>query len=93
MTNGAAWLSDLENGDAYEGPSASQLPAVAGYPHLTVPGGTIGDLPVGISFIAGKWQDAKVLSAGYAFEQARPRIVTPGFIATTGESPEAATAQ
>lgn len=90
VTNGPAWLSNLEKGDAYEGPSASQLPAVAGYPHLTVPGGTVGDLPVGISFIAGKWDDAKVLSAGYAFEQARPRIVTPGFIATTGESPKAA---
>ncbi|TXC73651.1 amidase [Sphingorhabdus soli] len=89
VTNGPAWLSTLGKGDAYSGPSVSQLPAVAGYPHLTVPGGTIGDLPVGISFIGGKWQDAKVLSAGYAFEQARPRIVTPSFIATTGESPEA----
>ncbi len=93
VTNGPAWLSTLGRGDAYSGPSVSQLPAVAGYPHLTVPGGTIGDLPIGISFIGGKWQDATVLSAGYAFEQARPRIVTPGFIATTGESPEAAAAQ
>ncbi len=26
-------------------------------------------MPVGISFIAGKWDDARVLSLGYAFEQ------------------------
>jgi amidase len=93
VTNGPAWLSKLGKGDAFSGPSVSQLPAVAGYPHLTVPGGTIGELPVGISFIGGQWQDAKVLSAGYAFEQARPRIVMPAFIATTGEARAASPAQ
>jgi hypothetical protein len=44
---GPAWLSDPVNGDHYAGPSASQLPAVSGYPHLTVPAGMIGGLPVG----------------------------------------------
>ncbi len=37
VTNGPAWISDLAKGDSYNGPSVSQLPAVAGYPHLTVP--------------------------------------------------------
>ena len=41
VTNGPAWTSDLVNGDHYTGPSASQLPAVAGYPHLTVPMGAV----------------------------------------------------
>lgn len=51
-TNGPAWTSDLINGDHYSGPSVSQLPAVAGYPHLTVPMGVQG-LPIGLSFIGG----------------------------------------
>ena len=80
QTNGPAWLSTLGKGDAFAPPSMSQLPATAGYPHLTVPMGAVGGLPVGLSFIGGQWQDAQVLSAGYAFEQAGPSLrVEPTF--------------
>jgi len=48
---------------------ASGPAAVAGYPHLTVPMGTVGGLPVGISFFGEAWDDAKVLALGYAYEQ------------------------
>ena len=48
----AAWLSDPVYGDQYGGPSSSELPAVAGYPNLTVPMGLVRGLPVGLSFIA-----------------------------------------
>ena len=67
-TSRAATL-DRNDADRMQG-SISQLPAVAGYPHLTVPMGRDRGMPVGISFIAGKWQDASVLSLGYAFEYA-----------------------
>ena len=80
QTNGPAWLSTLGKGDAFAPPSMSQLPATAGYPHLTVPMGAVGGLPVGLSFIGARWQDAKVLSAGYAFERAGPSLrVDPVF--------------
>jgi amidase len=79
VTNGPAWTSDLVNGDHYSGPSASQLPAVAGYPHLTVPMGSIEGLPIGLSLIGAKWSDADVLAAGYAYEQASRKRVTPTF--------------
>ncbi|MCW5647609.1 MAG: amidase [Sphingopyxis sp.] len=79
VTNGPAWISDLVNGDHYTGPSASQLPAVAGYPHLTVPMGTVQGLPIGISFIGGKWTDAEVLAAGYAYERASRKRVSPTY--------------
>ncbi len=69
-TYAPAWLSDPVYGDIYNGPSATQLPAVAGYPHLTVPMGQVQGLPVGISFIGTKWSEAALLKAGYAFEQA-----------------------
>jgi amidase len=68
-TVGPAWSIDLVNGDHYLG-AASTLPAVAGYPHLTVPMGLVQGLPVGLSFIGAKWDDARILSLGYAFEQA-----------------------
>jgi amidase len=80
QTNSPAWLSTLGKGDAFAPPSMSQLPAVAGYPHLTVPMGGVNGLPVGFSFIGAQWQDAKVLNAGYAFEQAGPSLrLAPSF--------------
>ncbi|NJS14929.1 MAG: amidase, partial [Sphingopyxis sp.] len=79
VTNGPAWTIDLVNGDHFVGPSASQLPAVAGYPHLTVPMGAVEGLPIGISFIGPRWADAEVLAAGYAYEQASKQRVTPGY--------------
>lgn len=82
VTNGPAWTSDLVNGDHYNGPSASQLPAVAGYPHLTVPMGTVQGLPIGISFVGPEWSDAEVLAAGYAYEQASRKRMAPTFRAS-----------
>jgi len=71
-TVGPAWATDLVNGDNYNGSiGAGSLAAIAGYPHLTVPMGAVEDLPVGLSFMAGKWSDHAVLKAGAAYEKAR----------------------
>ncbi|EGF93600.1 chain B, X-Ray Structure Of Native Peptide Amidase From Stenotrophomonas Maltophilia At 1.4 A [Asticcacaulis biprosthecium C19] len=70
-TYGPAWMSDPIWGDQYTGPSATQLPATSGYPHLTVPMGDVQGLPVGLSFIGPRWSEAALLKAGYAFEQAQ----------------------
>jgi amidase len=43
---------------------------MAGYPHITVPMGTVHDLPAGLSFIAGKYEEGKIIGMAYAFEQA-----------------------
>ena len=69
-------------GDQYDGPSASELPAIAGYPNLTVPMGLVRGLPAGLSFIATRFGDATVLGAGYAYEQrararGAPRYLPP----------------
>jgi amidase len=77
ITAGPAWTSDLVNGDHYTGPSASQLPAVAGYPHLTVPMGRLQGLPVGLSLIGGPWQDAAILALGAGYERARGPLAPP----------------
>lgn len=79
VTNGPAWAIDLVNGDNYGGPGSATLPAVAGYPHLTVPMGAIHGLPIGLSFIGTRWDDARVLNAGYAYEQASHAMVSPTY--------------
>lgn len=68
-TLGAAWTIDVINGDHFVGGGASQLPAVAGYPHVTVPMGLVGGLPVGLSIVGERWSEATLLSFAYAFEQ------------------------
>jgi len=67
-TGGPAHVIDLINGDRWLGGS-STLAAVAGYPNITVPCGTVGGLPVGFSFFGRAWSDAKLLGYAYAFEQ------------------------
>jgi amidase len=76
-TTGPAWTIDLINGD-HSGGSATTLPAVAGYPHLTVPMGNVLALPVGLSFIGPAWSEGTLLSLGYAFEQATHARRPPG---------------
>ena len=70
-TAGPAWPIDLVSGDHGLQIGAGSLPAIAGYPHLTVPMGAIEGLPVGLSFIGTAWDDAHVLAAGAAYETAR----------------------
>jgi len=69
-TAGPAWLIDLENGDSH-GPSCTTLPAVSGYPHLTLPMGKVEGLPVGLSFIGTAWSEGNLLRLGHGFEMVR----------------------
>ena len=80
-TMGPAWLTDLVLGDHYEGSiGAGSLAAIAGYPHLSVPMGAVEGLPVGLSIIGARWDDAAVLCAGAAYERARSApLAVPNF--------------
>ena len=86
----AAWKIDVVHGDQISGGGAGSLAAVAGYPHLTVPMGQVRGLPVGLSFIGGKWDDAGILSLGFAYEQARGALPGPSFWRSIEDSPEVA---
>jgi len=81
-TSGPAWLIDPVNGDQSDGPSASRLPAVAGFPHLTVPMGRVMGLPVGLSFIGPAWSEGVLLNAGDAYERARGPLPEPAYAPT-----------
>ena len=90
-TRPAAWLIDAVHGDTSPGGGAAgTLAAVAGYPHLTVPMGEVRRLPVGLSFIGAKWDDARILALGYAYEQASHRRIAPRFLPSIEESPDVA---
>jgi amidase len=80
-TANPAWTTDLVDGD-HAAEFASMWPAVLGYPHLTVPMGSVQSLPVGLSFIGRKWDDARVLSLGYAYERRAQARVKPAYKAT-----------
>jgi amidase len=78
-TSGPAWRTDVVNGDHFSG-SFSTLPAVAGFPHLTVPMGEIDHLPLGISFIGPAWSEDLLFAAGFAFEQRAKARIKPDFL-------------
>jgi amidase len=80
-TRTPAWLTDLVNGDS-SSHSCSGLPAVAGYPHTTLPMGYVHGLPVGISFFGTAWSEPKLISLAYAFEQLTKFRRPPKFLRT-----------
>jgi amidase len=80
-TSGAAWRIDLVHGD-HARVVFSAIPAVAGYPHLTVPMGFVRELPVGLSFVGAPNSDARLLGMGFAFESLTRARHPPRFLET-----------
>ena len=80
-TTSPAGSIDQVNGEKYLG-SATTLPAVAGYPHITLPVGFIRELPVGISFFGRAWSEPALLKIAFAFEQTTKVRKPPKFLPT-----------
>ncbi len=77
----APWAIDLLNGDdPLTGNGTSGPSNAAGYPHITVPAGYAGELPVGVSFMARAWDEPKLIRYAYAFEHAVQARHAPQFL-------------
>ncbi len=84
---------DPVNGDVWPTwAGAGGLAAKAGYPHLTVPMGTVKSIPIGLSFIGGKDQDAAILSFGFAYEQATRLRAEPAYLKSAEDRADVAAA-
>ncbi|HEY1775399.1 MAG TPA: amidase, partial [Solirubrobacteraceae bacterium] len=81
-TGGPAWVTDLVNGDNYGG-SFSSPPAIAGYPHITVPAGFVHGLPVGLSFAGAPWSEELLIGLAHSFEQRTHARRPPTFAASS----------
>jgi amidase len=97
-TNGPAWVTNSDptkgdlDGDFSKFVGSSSPSAIAGYGSITVPAGFVGPLPIGVSFIGGRWSEPQLIGFAYDFEQATHVRVPPKFIPSIGADPVAAAA-
>jgi amidase len=91
LTNGPAWPTndnpdegDLDGHFEYF-VGSSTAAAVSGYADITVPAGYDAGLPMGITFIGGRWAEPELLGLAYDYEQATEVRVPPEFIPTIGD--------
>ncbi|MGC5365485.1 amidase [Streptomyces sp. DT24] len=82
-TNPPAWTTDCARGDDDVIPSSTPA-AVAGYPSLSVPAGSVEGLPVGLLLMAGDHQDAGLLSLGASVEGRLDAWRAPRYLPTIG---------
>lgn len=82
-TNPPAWTTDCARGDNDVIPSSTPA-AVAGYPSLSVPAGSVNELPVGLLLMAGDEQDTALLSLGAAVENRLKAWRAPRYLPTIG---------
>jgi amidase len=77
-TAGPAFKIDLLNGDHFVGGSSTPS-AMAGYPAVTVPAGSVRGLPVGVTFMGAAYAEPLLIRLAYAFEQATKARVAPRY--------------
>ena len=80
-TSGPAWTTDHANGDHDVGGNSTPA-AVAGYPSITVPMGSVFGLPVGISFIGPAWSEPTLIRLASGFEHVSAHRRPPAFLDT-----------
>ncbi|MBA3555233.1 MAG: amidase, partial [Gemmatimonadales bacterium] len=86
-TGSPAFKIDLINGDHFLGGSSSPS-AMAGYPAITVPMGSVRGLPVGLTFMGPAWSEPALIRFAHAFEQATKARRPPTFPPTVDPQAE-----
>jgi amidase len=92
LTNGPAWpTNDNPNEGDLNGHfeffvGSSTAAAVSGFADITVPTGDDAGLPIGITFIGGRWAEPKLIGLAFDYEQATHFRHPPKFIPTIGDA-------
>jgi amidase len=92
LTNGPAWPtnSNPDEGDLdghfeyFVGSSTAA--AVSGYADITVPAGYDAGLPLGVTFIGGRWAEPQLIGLAFDYEQATHIRVPPQLVPTIGDA-------
>jgi amidase len=82
LTTAPAWCIDHVNGDTFLGAGYS-IAAVAGYPSITVPIGTVHGLPVGLAFLGRAWSEAVLFRLAAGLEAALGLTLRPGYLVSS----------
>lgn len=78
-SNGAAWCTDLVNGDRFSGYGMYGPAAICGAPSINVPMGFIYGLPIGFAFLGKAYREGDLIGLAYSYEQATLHRRAPGF--------------
>jgi amidase len=81
--NSRAWRVNFLTGDSAS-VSSSVIAAVTGYPSVAVPASVVDELPLAILLIGKPRDEALLLDAAAAFEDARGALPSPRFLPTIG---------
>ena len=79
LTMGPACSIDTIYGDRWGDVFFTAPAASSGYPHISLPCGKVYDLPVGLSFFSGAYQEGELISIAFAYEQATKNRTVPTF--------------
>jgi amidase len=80
--NARAWRSDAR--DAFR-VGSSRIAAVAGYPSVVVPVELVGELPLGVAFIARPGDETPMLGIAAAVEELRGAFPEPRFLPSVAD--------
>ncbi len=78
LTTAPAWCIDHVNGDTFLG-AGYGIAAVAGYPSITVPIGTVHGLPVGLALLGRAWSEAVLFRLAAGLEATLGLVLRPGY--------------
>lgn len=78
-TMGPAWCIDVVNGDSHTG-ACYQAAAVAGYPAISVPAGSVRGLPLGVCLMGPAWSEPRLIGLAFALEQLLALDLRPAYV-------------
>lgn len=82
-TTGPPWVIDLEHGDANSGGSAG-VPAMAGYPAISLPAGYARELPIGVTLFGRAFSEPTLIRIASALETAMQVWRPPRYLTSVG---------